>query len=277
MFCPHCAKEIPDDAVICVGCGRAVQPLRQSISQPTSQSMPQQGWSDNVVTFLLFGSALLPIVGIVAGIVGLFKAETRRQGISILVFGVAVTGAAVVMTPIGGVIFGLVFATIGFITGKGKATGIYARTTASSRDAKQASFVTKVCPQCAETIAMDALVCRFCGHQFTEDEIANARQLAQEKGIQAQNEGKEKSYRNWSWTFAIAGGILALIGAFSTLMMIFYAFSTEAADSVRTSGAMAVIAPFICTVPMLAAGAGLLFLGIKRIRPTPILQNNSTR
>jgi TM2 domain-containing membrane protein YozV len=27
MYCTRCGKEIPDDAVVCVGCGRAVTPL----------------------------------------------------------------------------------------------------------------------------------------------------------------------------------------------------------------------------------------------------------
>jgi hypothetical protein len=28
VYCPHCGKEIASDAVVCVGCGRALQPAR---------------------------------------------------------------------------------------------------------------------------------------------------------------------------------------------------------------------------------------------------------
>jgi|GEM_PF-291910 len=35
-------------------------------------------------------------------------------------------------------------------------------------------IVTKHCPKCAEEIRIEAVVCRFCGHQFDENEVSDA-------------------------------------------------------------------------------------------------------
>ena len=35
--------------------------------------------------------------------------------------------------------------------------------------------VTKVCPDCAETVKADAKICRYCRHEFTPDEPASDR------------------------------------------------------------------------------------------------------
>ncbi len=34
MFCVHCGKEIADDAVVCVGCGRQVKELEKKDDKP---------------------------------------------------------------------------------------------------------------------------------------------------------------------------------------------------------------------------------------------------
>jgi len=145
----------------------------------------------------------------------------------------------------------------------------------------------KTCPKCAEKIQLDALVCIHCGQEFTETDIQSARQqaeeqaqvarqVAQEKASQAQKEAKEKGRRNWSWIFAIFGGLIVLVSAFLTVILIFYAFSAEAADAVRSSGVMAAIAPFVCVVPVLAIGVGLLFLGVKRLHALPTTEDTVT-
>jgi predicted nucleic acid-binding Zn ribbon protein len=145
----------------------------------------------------------------------------------------------------------------------------------------------KTCPKCAEKIQMDARVCIHCGQEFAEADIQaarqqaeqqaqDARQAAQEKASQAQKDAKDKSHRNWSWIFAISGGLIASISACLTVALIFYAFSKEAAEATRTGGVMAVITPFLCVVPVLAIGAGLLFLGVKRLRALPKTEDQKT-
>jgi hypothetical protein len=40
MFCSKCGKELPDDAVVCVGCGRQVMPLQGAKSSSGRSSLP---------------------------------------------------------------------------------------------------------------------------------------------------------------------------------------------------------------------------------------------
>lgn len=41
----------------------------------------------------------------------------------------------------------------------------------------------KKCPACAETIKVDAKVCRYCSHQFSDDEVAQAQHAASNKKL----------------------------------------------------------------------------------------------
>jgi predicted amidophosphoribosyltransferase len=122
---------------------------------------------------------------------------------------------------------------------------------------------SKKCPQCTETISVDALACPSCGHQFTEADVITARQIAQEQVEHNAKEAKQKSRRNWSLIFVIFGVLTVLVSACLIVILIFYAFSAEAADAIQTSGVMAIIVPFACVLPALAIGIGLLFLGVK--------------
>lgn len=148
-----------------------------------------------------------------------------------------------------------------------------------------ASAPTKTCPKCAEKIMIEALVCHYCGQEFTESEVEAAKQALQEQAQTNQRlaleqmerstkQAKERSYRNWSWTFSIIGAVLAIVGACLTAFFIFFAFSKEAAELIQTSGVINVIAPFVCcSIPVLAIGVGSLLLGIKRLRVAPTTEN----
>lgn len=71
MFCKYCGKEIPCDAYICTGCGRKTENCDK--------------WDNYgcLVTLAIF----IPIVGVIAGIVGLAKGKAGSGfllGISIV-------------------------------------------------------------------------------------------------------------------------------------------------------------------------------------------------
>jgi len=90
MYCQHCGKEIPDDAVICIGCGRAVKPLPKLVSG--------KKWSGGVLALLIIGAIFIPFVGIVAGIVGLTQEAKRVQGVILLVIGIFMPGIMAAIT-----------------------------------------------------------------------------------------------------------------------------------------------------------------------------------
>lgn len=90
MYCQHCGKEIPDDAVICIGCGRAVKPLPKLLSG--------KKWSGGVLALLIIGAIFIPFLGIVAGIVGLTQEAKRVQGIILLVLGIFMPGIMAAIT-----------------------------------------------------------------------------------------------------------------------------------------------------------------------------------
>jgi len=94
MFCQHCGKEIADDAVVCIGCGRAVKPLRDANSP---SAMVGGKFSDGVMAALIIASVLIPILGVVLGLIYLSSSssspERKKQAKIILI--VAVVGAVV--------------------------------------------------------------------------------------------------------------------------------------------------------------------------------------
>ena len=81
MFCRHCGKEIADDAVICVGCGKEVRPLRR---------LEGKKWGGGILALLIIAAIFIPFAGIIGGIVGITQEAKKRQGILLLVIGIIV-------------------------------------------------------------------------------------------------------------------------------------------------------------------------------------------
>ena len=63
-FCQHCGKEIHDQAVVCTGCGCAVQPTNTQVAEV----------DESVSGGLVFLAVLIPLFGIIYWPV---KAKTR--------------------------------------------------------------------------------------------------------------------------------------------------------------------------------------------------------
>jgi hypothetical protein len=104
MFCSKCGKENPGNVGFCSACG--------SVLSLVAQKEATKPWSDNVMNVLLFGTGLLPIIGIVAGLIGIFKPAVKAQGIILLAFGIGTAVMFGLATPVGGLIFGLGFACV---------------------------------------------------------------------------------------------------------------------------------------------------------------------
>ena len=60
----------------------------------------------------------------------------------------------------------------------------------------------KKCPECAETIKLDALVCRFCGHRFASEEVEASR-----RADEAKKKRDDKDARNG----LIGCGVIAVL------------------------------------------------------------------
>ena len=80
MFCRYCGKKLKNDAVICTGCRRPVEPLADAAAPAVSGS----AWSFGTMVALLALTLFVPPVGIVFGFLGMRRAVRRTQGAVLL-------------------------------------------------------------------------------------------------------------------------------------------------------------------------------------------------
>lgn len=62
MFCRKCGKEILDDAIICISCGRSTQSV--SIYNSIKSQQTYEPWDGGVFTALIIGSIVFPLIGL---------------------------------------------------------------------------------------------------------------------------------------------------------------------------------------------------------------------
>lgn len=79
-YCPFCGKEIIEDAVVCIYCGRQIKPLKQSKTN--------MKWSNIIMAILVILAIIIPFVGIITGIIGLTQNEKHGQGLTLLIIGI---------------------------------------------------------------------------------------------------------------------------------------------------------------------------------------------
>ena len=91
MFCQKCGKEINDEAVVCVGCGCPVQNAKNTPVENSPSNPPRE--SNSTANCALIFAFLLPIVGLIVGIVGACKYKTpslKQRCITAIVISVIV-------------------------------------------------------------------------------------------------------------------------------------------------------------------------------------------
>lgn len=80
MYCRYCGKKLKDQAVICTGCRRPVDPIAAT---PTDR-VEGSTWSLPVMAGLIFATILLPPIGLVFGFIGLRSIAKKAQGAVLL-------------------------------------------------------------------------------------------------------------------------------------------------------------------------------------------------
>jgi hypothetical protein len=83
----------------------------------------------------------------------------------------------------------------------------------------------KRCPKCAEPIQLEAVVCRYCGHQITAEEVSSALEDAESRRLEAEEATRNdelsataKRFRLGGWILLVPAtlffvvGILVLVG-----------------------------------------------------------------
>lgn len=78
MFCSKCGKEVHDDAVVCTSCGCSIGKKEQVFDESVGEDKASGG--------LIAVSILIPIVGVILGIVNLCKSK-KKSGTTYLVAG----------------------------------------------------------------------------------------------------------------------------------------------------------------------------------------------
>jgi len=76
-FCSKCGKEIFDEAVICVHCGCQVQETKLNSNTASVTELITPGESSGLAACAAWFAVLIPIVGLILGIVGVCKYQTE--------------------------------------------------------------------------------------------------------------------------------------------------------------------------------------------------------
>jgi uncharacterized membrane protein YvbJ len=102
MFCPKCGQQNPDEAKFCGKCGAAVSAAPPGPGRPSPEAAKDTGViTPGMKNGMIAASIILPIVGIVVGIIYMLDAnpEKKEAGKLWLIIGIV---AAVIWTVLFG-------------------------------------------------------------------------------------------------------------------------------------------------------------------------------
>lgn len=81
MFCSKCGKQIPDDSVFCPECGQSLSQAAPSPSPGATPSAPAPSVevSPGLNIGIIVGSILIPLIGIVMGLIYMKDPDAAKQ------------------------------------------------------------------------------------------------------------------------------------------------------------------------------------------------------
>ena len=86
MFCPKCGSENPDDARFCGSCGESLSTAHDApastsgeVSKVIEPSRPQEEVPAGLKYGILAASLIIPLIGVIMGIVYLVKGESEDK------------------------------------------------------------------------------------------------------------------------------------------------------------------------------------------------------
>ncbi len=110
MYCTVCGKEIPDDAVICTGCGCAVKKEKAGVSASSKTSAPASSKASLILGIIgIITAWLIALVGHITSIIGIIlgiKEYKKTGNMSGLILSIIGEVCAILSSIIGAVMMG---------------------------------------------------------------------------------------------------------------------------------------------------------------------------
>jgi predicted Zn-ribbon and HTH transcriptional regulator len=131
----------------------------------------------------------------------------------------------------------------------------------NDRGLSQTTGQFKKCLKCAELIQMDAIVCRYCGYQFNEDDVKRAKDLVISRANKLAEQALSTKLQKESKNQLFSGWLLVLIGGLFFISFVF-AYLFPAPESLSQGTKMTIVGLIggiiIFVVPFILWGLYLL-------------------
>jgi hypothetical protein len=281
MYCPHCGKAIADEAVVCIGCGRPVTPLKPMIPFQYDISAGAKDVHTTARAFLV-GGILNVLVGLLVTPVWIFGLLAAIVGIVELVYAYRYwptpprSTANPTFLPILEMVtalFGTFWSLFIGYTNRQRLNSPQVKSYFLALQSGQVvvqggSFNTAVvnparmpvlanlksCPNCGNSIPLEARICQYCQQSFRVEEIESAKNQLAARLAQTRAEEKEGSRQQRMKSLRVAGGIAAVLGVALMLLLGLIQMGSTSLSNNTTGFALVMLC---CPTPLILLGGGL--------------------